>query len=1549
MQNSVRSFILFSLFLIIARGASAQDTVHTDTHLEYNSRKVSINLGGLSDNMFGESIDIDTGAVSFMQTDVSLPGNSQLDVSFGRSRSAGHPNRFTYVSGQLLEDWSPNVPYISAMVENTWRANRCSAAAYSGAFYWQGIKLNIPGQSPGALVKPRLTTHLGAPVPKLVSENYWKIHCISGASDGAEGFEAISPSGVKYTFKSLIYYKNRTIRMGTDTSGTYRETTRAVLYATRAEDVYGNYVNYTYNHVGPTKIEGNDNRTIDILYTGNRISSVTANNKTWQYAYIGKKLTGIILPDGREWAFDFKDTGLYACFAGSGHANLTHPNGTNGYFALGRVRNGRTGMYAIIPSGMNGEQSTYDLIMRRCDNGDGYEPNSLTQRVMYSVGVMSKTIVLAGGESYTWDYEYEEDYGSYGHHGLNSAKKRRIIFPDGKKVTTHVYRNFDSYEGKIDLIETHNADGTLMQSESFTYKNGLLRGDPLTGIMYSLPQKQEILLEKKVITRGADTFTTEYAYNITPSSPGYSFGKPTQTKSYSSAAGSTAPRIIDTVYEHNKSKWILGLPKTVTRNGREVSGYSYDGFGQVMTQTRYGSLHQAFTYNSDGTLRTAANAMGETYTATNYKAGIPQHVKRPDNTIFTETIDDNGRTTSQTDSRGNTTSYEYDVMGRLTKIVPPARAGGGIWAPTDITYDFTGPGVTQTIEKHNAKTIVNYDSMLRPVLEESIDLTTNQSIFTRKEYDGLGRTTFTSVPSFNALAIDGTHTEYDALGRVTSTEENYGANVKTRHEYKPGNQHWFYDGENKRTITARYGYDGPGQGDLYYITDPNGSRTYTYRNVHGEAYLLRQRGPNADGSISDHRRYMYYNSERRLCRMRGEEGGDTLYSYDAAGRLRFSQKGAPTGYGCRAPSGPDKVIYRYDPVGRLLTTGFYDIAPGETRSTTPPIRRIYDADGNMIVSNRSRSPGRPGVHRAYDYNELGLVTSEIMIIDGLIYTVGYEYDAAGNVTNQTLPSGREITYTPDGLGRTAGLSAQINGASQTLASGINYFAGGAMQSMTYGNGLNFTQTLNARFLPARVTVGGASSTVQDLSYTYDKRAKVKTITDAVNASQNRSFTYDHGGRLIGAVGPWGTGSYGYDALGNLLTKSLGARTVTNIYDTTKNRVTRSEDTGPKGNRDIGYDARGNVTSLGTLQMIYDNTDQPTRVAGTVDGVATVGDYVYDGNLKRARSNINGQLIYNVYDLSGKLVHVDIHPDAAGAGGSRTDYIPGFARIKTDDGDADEISYMHDDHLGSASTVTGADGTLAWRESYTPYGETLLSPAANDNQGGFTGHIKDKATGLNYMQARYYDPNMGRFLSVDPVTFMDTGNPGYFNRYTYTMNDPVNRIDPDGQACVPCVVVAAVIIADKVYGAYDAVQTVKGVADGTIDPADAITSQATSQAAGLIAGPAGRFVAKKAPNPFGKKGGPKHQQKTQDVVDDIESRGLAAETELKINTPDGEKNHRFVDAVGRDPNTGEVVEMHQVGRTNPSRGDPVARERRAMDDIECATGCRPEFHDYNEPG
>jgi RHS repeat-associated protein len=114
-------------------------------------------------------------------------------------------------------------------------------------------------------------------------------------------------------------------------------------------------------------------------------------------------------------------------------------------------------------------------------------------------------------------------------------------------------------------------------------------------------------------------------------------------------------------------------------------------------------------------------------------------------------------------------------------------------------------------------------------------------------------------------------------------------------------------------------------------------------------------------------------------------------------------------------------------------------------------------------------------------------------------------------------------------------------------------------------------------------------------------------------------------------------------------------------------------------------------------------------------------------------------------------------------------------------------FTFSDHLGSpVATMNGTTGVLE-TERYTPFGIAMDNPNALTDQAGFTGHIKDSATGLNYMQARYYDPVMGRFLSVDPVTFVETGRPGQFNRYAYTWNDPINKTDPTGMYCVPCAV------------------------------------------------------------------------------------------------------------------------------------------------------------------
>ena len=92
-------------------------------------------------------------------------------------------------------------------------------------------------------------------------------------------------------------------------------------------------------------------------------------------------------------------------------------------------------------------------------------------------------------------------------------------------------------------------------------------------------------------------------------------------------------------------------------------------------------------------------------------------------------------------------------------------------------------------------------------------------------------------------------------------------------------------------------------------------------------------------------------------------------------------------------------------------------------------------------------------------------------------------------------------------------------------------------------------------------------------------------------------------------------------------------------------------------------------------------------------------------------------------------------------------------------------------------MTGADKAILERTEYEPFGLVVNGPAKDGP--GFTGHVLDAATGMNYMQQRYYDPQIGRFLSVDPVTAY--GNPvGAFNRYWYANNNPYKFTDPDGR-------------------------------------------------------------------------------------------------------------------------------------------------------------------------
>jgi RHS repeat-associated protein len=113
--------------------------------------------------------------------------------------------------------------------------------------------------------------------------------------------------------------------------------------------------------------------------------------------------------------------------------------------------------------------------------------------------------------------------------------------------------------------------------------------------------------------------------------------------------------------------------------------------------------------------------------------------------------------------------------------------------------------------------------------------------------------------------------------------------------------------------------------------------------------------------------------------------------------------------------------------------------------------------------------------------------------------------------------------------------------------------------------------------------------------------------------------------------------------------------------------------------------------------------------------------------------------------------------------------------------ADKVTYYHNDLLGSPMAATDAAGQVLWRETWLPYGERLQGEEASlSNKIRYTSRHQDDDTGLVYMGARYYDPLVGRFQSVDAEGFKES-NVHSFNRYAYANNNPYRYNDPDGRS------------------------------------------------------------------------------------------------------------------------------------------------------------------------
>jgi len=110
--------------------------------------------------------------------------------------------------------------------------------------------------------------------------------------------------------------------------------------------------------------------------------------------------------------------------------------------------------------------------------------------------------------------------------------------------------------------------------------------------------------------------------------------------------------------------------------------------------------------------------------------------------------------------------------------------------------------------------------------------------------------------------------------------------------------------------------------------------------------------------------------------------------------------------------------------------------------------------------------------------------------------------------------------------------------------------------------------------------------------------------------------------------------------------------------------------------------------------------------------------------------------------------------------------------------AKTVHYYYTDPQGTVLAKTDASGHVLVRSDYRPYGSPAQAQGTLPAGPGYTGHVNDPDTGLVYMQARYYDPGVGRFLTVDPVD-PTAANEFNFNRFVYANGNPIINTDPSG--------------------------------------------------------------------------------------------------------------------------------------------------------------------------
>jgi YD repeat-containing protein len=1070
------------------------------------------------------------------------------------------------------------------------------------------------------------------------------------------------------------------------------------MLVTRVEDRFGNWVTYSYSGDDVTDIAASDGRHVTIAYendadtgtSSHRISTVTvqggsSGTRTWTYVYVKSAtnlvytLTSVTQPDGSSWGYNldpfngaWPDTresgGTCGAIGDAGNAGtpytatMTHPSGLAATYTVAPFKRGRANVPQECLSGPNipatpNFPGTWAAI-----------PNA-----SYNMAITHRGLTGAGlpADGLNWDYTYSPSNESWAPNGAavqcTSRVYTEVTYPvDNNHPARHVERStfsncYDWTESQLTQEEVYEAgtDSSLRRSTTYAYVNPAPQTDAnadARSVAYAHPwgyapqQRINRTQLDEQAPMGSRQVTIDPAASAAPDTYTWqvnafdAFARAQDVTRGNNFGFSTSER---TLFTDNAALWVLGLPAQSINLGQNetVSQMDYDATSLTPTaRYRFGTKVMDYTFNAQGQLASFTDANQHTTSLSGYVLGIPGAIAYPDGTSQAVSVDGFGQISSITDQAGATTSYGYDAIGRLARIDYPS-GDTTAWAPKVYTYGFSpdargvgGNHWVRTITQGNLSQRTDFDALLRPILVSKADATSGAlAVSTATHYDWGGRKTFESypvdgTPDWGAIAT-GTTTRYDALGRVVATiASSEQGDLTTTTAYPVGGATQVTDartptnpGDNV-TTTHYQAFDQPAFEAAVRVDAPEGVSQVIDRDVYGNVRSITQ------GGIT---RTMTYDAQKRVCRSWEPETGSTMTAYDGVDNIIWSATGQSfNGDGCGYDQVADaaKTVSAYDAMNRVTSVTY----PNGTLATS----FTYDPLGKpatAVASTSTASSQNTGtVGWTYGRNKLGLLTAEVLSVDGWSWALGYGYDGNGNLASVQYPDNSVVAFAPNALGQptTAGGYAQ----------GATYYANGDLEATTLGNGTLYSASQNGRKLLNNFSfeTGGARVVSEDLAY--DAVGNIVSITDESGSEQRtRTMSYDWLNRLTSASAGnlWGSESYTYDTLNNLRSMTDGGGTKSYTYD--GNNLLASVSKGGS-TTSFTHDARGNTITKGNQSLTFDLANRLLAVAGK-------GAYMYDASGHRVKSVTSGATTYSAYAGNGQLMWEYDQGSATG-----TDYI-----------------------------------------------------------------------------------------------------------------------------------------------------------------------------------------------------------------------------------------------------------------------------------------------------